>query len=247
MIVCDWNGTLFSERLEETFFLGLCRRATWRAVKRVNLVALARLAICGMRCFGHYLLARRYPRRVPYHIGRIMDLLNRNVLGGLAREELDDYARRYARRIQSRLDRRLLDPLAAVRAESQVILGVISSGCREGITAALADAGAGFDFVRANAFRMEAGAATEFEFTHAADKHEELDRVLAEWDVPRESVMFIGDSPQDEQCLREVGYPVVSFFAAGARRQQLAEDCGAFVPADQEDFRRHIDAALSGR
>ena len=247
MIVCDWNGTLFRDRLEETFFFGLCHRALRRSLGRFDLVGLAKLGLCGMRCFMHYLVSRRRPRRVPYHIGRIMRLLNRDVLRGVPRDELDAYTRRYARRIQGKLDRRLLDPIVAVRAERPVTLGIISSGCREGITAALAMAGVEFDFVLANEFRMAGDVTESFDFAMADDKHEALVRMLAERNVPSAGVMFIGDSPQDEHCLGEVGYPVVSFFADDSRKQQLAEDCGAFIPADQGDFSRHLDQALRGR
>ena len=246
MVVCDWNGTLFRDRLEETFFFGLCRRALWRILRRVNVVGLARLAICAMRCFMHYLQARRHPHRVPYHIGRIMALLNRDVLRGLPREELAEHTRRYARQIQPKLDRRILDPLMSLRAEAQIGLGVISSGCREGIVAALAEVGAEFDFVRANKFNMDGEVVASFGFALADDKHEALGRILAERGVAPGSVMFIGDSPQDEQCLAAVGYPVVSFFADDIRKAQLAADCGAFVPADQAGFRRHLEAALRG-
>ena len=247
MIVCDWNGTLFRDRLEETFFFGLCRRAVGRSLGRLDALALTRLGICGMRCFMHYLVSRRRPRSVPYHMGRIMRLLNRDVLRGVSRDELDDYTRRYARLIQGKLDRRLLDPIIAVRAENSIALGIISSGCREGITAALAEAGIEFDVVRANEFHMVGDVTESFDFAMADDKHEALGRMLAERNIPPAAAMFIGDSPQDEHCLREVGYPVVSLLADNARRQQLAEDCGAFVPADQGDFSRHLDQALSGR
>lgn len=246
LIVCDWNGTLLRDKLEETFFFGLSRRAVWRALRGLDVPALFRLGVHGLQCLGHYLAARWNPRHVPEHIGRIMDLLNRDVFSGLRRDELADYTRRYARRIQGRLDRRLLEPLMALDRDGAVALGIISAGCREGITAALDEARAPFDFVIANEFRM-AGEVTEFfDFALAGDKRDVLLGVLAERNVPPESVMFIGDSPQDEQCLAVVGYPVVSFFANGARKRQLAADCGAFVPADRADLSRHIASALSG-
>jgi len=244
MVVCDWNGTLFRDRLEETFFFGLCRRAVWRLFRRCNVIGLARLAMCGLRCFGHYLVARRRPRQVPYHIGRIMRHLNRDVLRGLSAEELAAYAARYARRIQPRLDRRLLDPLMAARAESQIMLGVLSSGCREGIVAALAETGAECDVVAANTFTMDADVTVAFKFALTDDKHEALAGMLAERNIPPGAVMFIGDSPQDEHCLCGVGYPVVSFFADDSRKQQLARDCGAFIPVDQAHFERHLREAM---
>ena len=246
LIVCDWNGTLLRDKLEETFFFGLSCRAVWRAVRGLDVPALFHLGVRGLQCLGHYFAARVNPRRVPEHIARIMDLLNSGVLSGLRRDELADYARRYARRIQGRLDRRLLEPLMALGRDGAVALGIISAGCREGIAATLDEASAPFDFVIANEFRM-AGEVTEFfDFALAGDKRDVLLGVLAERNVPPESVMFIGDSPQDEQCLTAVGYPVVSFFATGARKRQLAADCGAFVPADRADLSRHIASALSG-
>ena len=244
MIVCDWNGTLFTEELEETFFFGLCRRAAWRALRRMNLPALTRLAVHGILCFGHYFAARGNPRRVPHHIGAIMKLLSRDVLRGLSRDELADYCTRYARRIQPRLDRRLLDPLAKVRAESPVRLGIISAGCREGIAAALEEECTPFDFIAANGFTMAGDVTASFDFALTENKLDVLTALLAERQIAPAAVMFIGDSPQDEACLRAVGYPVVSFYATAARKRQLAADCGAFAPADQADFARHLAAAV---
>ena len=244
MIVCDWNGTLFSEELEETFFFGLCRRAAWRALRRLNLPALTRLGVHGILCVGHYLAARCNPRRVPHHIGEIMKLLSRDVLRGLSRDELADYCTQYAHRIQRHLDRRLLDPLAKVRAESPVRLGIISAGCREGIAAALEAEGTPFDFIVANEFTMAGGVTASFEFALAENKLDVLSALLVERGIDPAAVMFIGDSPQDEACLRAVGYPVVSFNATDARKRQLAADCGAFVPADQADFTRHLATAI---
>jgi len=247
LVVCDWNGTLFSEELEETFFFGLCRRAVWRAVRTFDVRAMMRLAFRGVQCCAHYFAARRNPRLVPHHIGCIMDLLEPDVLHGLTRDELADYASRYAHRIQGRLDRRLLDPLAKVRDEAGVRLGVISAGCREGIAAALAEEGTPFNFIEANEFTMDGDVTDSFDFALADNKHDVLMGLLALRDIDPDSVMFIGDSPQDETCLRAVGYPVVSFFATETRKRQLAADCGAFVPADEADFARHLAAALAGQ
>jgi len=245
LIVCDWNGTLFREELEQTFFFGLCRRAVWRAVRRFNVRAMARLALRGMRCLAHYLAARRHPRLVTHHIGCIMALLEPDVLHGLTRDELAAYTQSYAQRIQGHLDRRLLDPLAAAREESGVRLGVISAGCREGIAAALAAEGTPFNFIEANEFTMDGDVTDSFDFALADNKHAVLVGLLALRNVDPAGVMFIGDSPQDEECLRAVGYPVVSFFASDSRKRQLAADCGAFVPADQADFARYLAAAIN--
>jgi len=245
LVVCDWNGTLFSEELEQTFFFGLCLRAVWRAVSMLNFQAMARPTFRGVGCFAHYFAARRHPRLVPHHISCIMDLLEPDVLHGLTRDELADYTRRYAQRIQGDLDRKLLDPLAKIRAEGRIRLGIISAGCREGIRAALEAEGTPFDFVEANEFTMDGEVTDSFDFAMADNKCDVLTGLLALRGIDPGAVMFIGDSPQDEDCLRAVGYPVVSFFASDARKRQLAADCGAFVPADEADFTRHLAAAVN--
>jgi phosphoglycolate phosphatase-like HAD superfamily hydrolase len=245
MVICDWNGTLFRDTLEEAFFFGLCRRAFFQAVRRGRCRKLARLASLGARCWVLYRRARKDPDGVPRYVGRIVGLLNDDVFAGLGRRELEDYARRYARRIQPRLDRRLLEPLAAIRAERGVELGVVSSGCRIGIEAALAEAQAPFDFVIANEFRWDGDATGGFDFAIAEGKHDVLAGLLAARGVDPADVMYVGDSPQDEACFALVGLPVLSFFATDAHKERLSTGCGAFVPAGRGDFERRLRLAAT--
>ena len=240
MIVCDWNGTLFRDTLEETFFFGLCRRAALRALGRGDVGKLARLAATGAKCYRQYRAARRDADRVPEHVARIVELLDADVFSGLTRAELGAYARRYARRIQPRLDRRLLEPLGCVRAERGVPLAVVSSGCREGIEAALDEAAAHFDFVVANEFRWAGAVTAGFDFRIAGDKLAAFDGLLAERGIDAADVMYVGDSPQDAPCFARVGAAVMSFWATGAHKQRLAAAGRVFVPADRADFERHL-------
>jgi beta-phosphoglucomutase-like phosphatase (HAD superfamily) len=240
LIVCDWNGTLFGDTLEETFFFGLCRRAVRRAAVRADVLKLCRLAGAGTCCLRQYLIARRDRRHVPKYITRIVALLNRDVCSGIARGDLDAYVQQYARRVQPRLDERLLGPLKALRAETSVPIGVMSSACRRGIEAALDVAGLRPDFIVANDFRMEGDVTAGFEFAVAENKGELLRQLLAERNVRPADVMYIGDSPQDEMCFRLVGMPVMSFLATEVHRRGFGADCQAFAPADQAAFEEYL-------
>jgi phosphoserine phosphatase len=246
LIVCDWNGTLFGDTLEETFFLGLCRRAAARAAVRGNVPKLCRLAWTGTRCLRQYLTARRDRRHVPQYITRIVAMLNRDVLSGIGRGDLEAYVQRYAACVQPRLDERLLAPLRALRAQTGVPIGVMSSACGLGIEAALALAGLRPDFIVANDFRMAGDVTAGFEFAVAENKGELLRQLLAERNVEPADVMYIGDSPQDEMCFRLVGMPVMSFLATEVHRQGFGADCQAFAPADQAAFEAYLRRAAGG-
>ena len=246
MIVCDWNGTLFREPLDKTFFLGLCRRAFWRALRRGKLRKTLRLMGLGARCLGLYLAAKGHPDRATRHVGRIVDLLNPDVFRGLARDDLDAYTRRYARRIGPALDRRLLEPLLRVARETGIPVGVVSSACRGAIEAALSEADCAFDFVLANEFRMDGGVTASFDFVIADNKLDVLTDLLAERNVAAADVMYIGDSPQDEPCLHHVGTPVVSFWATAAHKERFSRTCGALAPADGAAFEQCLRAAAGG-
>ncbi len=247
LVVCDWNGTLFRDVLEETFFLGLCRRAALRALASGDLRKLARLTASATSCFRHYLAAKRRPERVPEHIAEIVEQLNEDVFSGLNAGELADYARRYAANVRFRLDERLLRPLRRAREEPGLGFGVVSSGAREGIEAALARARLEPDFVIANHFTLEDGRTTGFAFDLGDNKLDALRAVLDERGIAAAETMYVGDTPQDEPCLAEVGFPVVSFRATDTHRQGLARRCEAFAPADEADFQRHLRAAAGAR
>jgi len=247
MVVCDWNGTVFRERYEETFSFGLCRRAFRRALWRGNIRKLTRLSDLAVRCYRLYRAAKRDPDRTIEYIAKIIDLLNDDVFAGLSRAELDRYVRRYARKVRRRLDRRLLEPLMAVAAEAGLRTGVLSSGCREAIEATLAGAGYRFDFITANAFGMDGDVTASLEFAVADNKSDLLTALLAERNIDPADVMYIGDSPQDEACFRLVGMPVVSFWARDVHKARFRRTCRAFVPTDQADFNRHLRAAAGIR
>jgi phosphoserine phosphatase len=247
LVVCDWNGTLLREMLEETFFMGICRRAVLHAIKRGQVGKLVRIAIAGLRGFREYRAALRRPDRVPHHITRIVEMLDPLAFRGLSREELDDYTRFYARRAQPMLDPRLLAPLELARERFGLPVGVISSGCRSGIEATMSMANYPVDFICANDFWWDGDRTAGFRFTLTDNKLQLLDMVLAEHDVEAADVMYIGDGPLDAECFRRVGWPVVSFFASPRHRARFAQSCGAFAPPNQAAFQQHLFDACQGQ
>jgi len=243
LVVCDWNGTLLREKLEETFFLGICRRAVVRAARRLQLGRLSRIMVAGLRGYVEYRAARRRPARVPHHITRVVELLDPLVFRGLSRQELDDYTHAYARRAQPMLDPRLVAPLELAREKFDLPVGVISSGCRSGIEATMNMAGYPVDFICANDFWWDGDKTAGFRFNLTDNKLQLLDMVLAEHNVDPAEVMYIGDGPLDAECFGRVGWPVVSFFASHRQRARFARELGAFAPSTQAEFQAHLFAA----
>lgn len=246
LVICDWNGTLLREKLEETFFLGICRRAVLRAVGRFQVGRLLRIMAAGLRGYVEYRGARRKPSRVPQHITRLVELLNPLVFRGLTRQELDDYTNAYARRAQPMLDPRLLAPLELARERFGLPVGVISSGCRSGIEATIAMAGHDMDFILANDFWWDGDKTGGFRFNLTNNKRELLDLLLDEHNVDAADVMYIGDGPMDVECFERVGWPVVSFLASHRQRARFARDYGAFAPTTQAEFQEHLFEACGG-
>ncbi len=247
LVVCDWNGTLLREKLEETFFLGLCRRAVVRAITHVQPRKLFRIMLAGLRGFREYRAALRRPDRVPHHITRVVEMLDPLVFRGLKQEELDNYTQFYAKRAQPMLDARMLAPLQLARERFSLPVGVISSGCRTGIEATMSMANYHADFICANDFWWDGNRTGGFRFNLTDNKRLLLDMALAEHEVDPADVMYIGDGPLDAECFGRVGWPVVSFFASHRHRARFARDYGAFAPANQAAFQEHLFSACEGK
>lgn len=240
MIVCDWNGTLFHDTLEEAFFAGLCWRVYWRAARHGDIVRMGEMTILGAQCYWLYFAARLNPGRTLDYIGRVVDLVNPRVIHGLPAAELEAHTRKYARRVAHKLDRRVLDPLRKFRQETAVPVGVISSGCRIGVEAALKEAHYPLDFIMANEFTMDGQRCEAFDFAFSDNKAEVLAELLKQRDVDPRDVMYIGDSEQDEECFHLVGMPVASLLARESMKERFWKRHEAFVPRDEADFERYL-------
>ena len=245
LIACDWNGTLFRQKLEEAFFIRFCQETFFRAVRRMQIGRVASLGFMALRCYRRYFAAKLYPAHAPTYIGKTVDVINEKVFRGTPCEELNAYVAEYARRIQPRLERRLLEPLRRAREQFGVPLGIVSLGCRPGIAAALDLAGCPFDFVLANDFEMDGDVVEGFRFEINENKADVLSEYLTSQDIDPADVMYIGDSPQDEGCLQLVGMPVLSFWATDEHKRRFARDHRAFVPRTVVDFEGHIRSLLA--
>ena len=243
MVVCDWNGTLFRDALDEAYFMGLSREVFVRAARRLQIARVALMLCASARCVAHYVSAKSRSEGALHRVLRIIQILNPAVFRGMSCAELADYTRRYARRVQGKLDRRLLDVLCAARSALRLPLGVISVGSAEGIEAVLAEAGCPFDFVLANRFRTTGGVVEGFDCALTEDKVGLLDRLLSRRGVDPADVMYIGDSWWDEQCFERVGMPVVSFWADDELKRRCAARYGAFAPETQADFDAYLRQA----
>lgn len=246
MIVCDWNGTLFRDPLEERFFFGLCRLAFYKALRSGSLRSISSLIMRGLWCFREYLSAKGRGDKTLAHIARLIEILNPCVFAGIPKAELESYAWSYAMRIQDKLDMRLVWPLKQLVSDAEVPVAVISSGCREGIVPALGLVGLDVDDVMANEFVLDDEGFTEkFDFRITHNKAALLFALLERRGISAGDTMYIGDSRADEDCFREVGYPVASFFAAPAFRERAARMRLAYCPANQDDFRDYLQEVLT--
>jgi phosphoserine phosphatase len=245
MIVCDWNGTLFRDPLEERFFFGLCRRAFYKAVRSGSLRRISSLLWCAAMCFREYFSAKGRKMKTLSHIANIVKFLNPAVFSGMTRAELEEYAWKYAFDIQKLLDMRLISPIRRAARDHSIPVAVISSGCREGIVPALELQGLEIREIVANEFDIgEDGLTRGFDFRIAENKADLLRELLESSGVKSRDVMYIGDSLADTGCFEEVGFPVVSFYADQDRRERFVRRYGSFAPVDQEDFDEYLRSAL---
>ena len=52
--------------------------------------------------------------------------------------------------------------------------------------------------------------------------------------------MYLGDSDDDADCFKMVGYPVVAFLAPEDAKKRYAEEYNAFVPRDKPDLEEYL-------
>jgi phosphoserine phosphatase len=171
--------------------------------------------------------------------------MNQTVINGLPGKVLERYLPTYAVGAKYRLDQRLLRPLKKVREQHGLLLGIISSGCDIAIMQTLKAAGYPFDFVKANCFHQNGSRVEAFTLEIYDNKSEVLKTVLAEREIESSSVMYIGDDWQDQECLRAVRFPVVSFFAHPDTRICLKKELNVYAPETEENFEQYLQKALA--
>ena len=245
LLICDWNRTLCRDYFEEGYFGGICWRVFFRALVEGDVARCLSLMRVGVKCYRLFWRAMWHHDRALDYIEQITELINEGVISGLGLRFVDEFTARYARRTARKLDGRILGPMREARERFGLRVGVISSGSRRGIERAMAEAGCGADFVLANDFIVASGAVAGLALRIMRNKADVLDDLLAREGLDPADVMYVGDSRHDEECLRRVGWPVVSFLARKKDKPLFARRCGAFVPEKADDFRRHLFEACS--
>lgn len=248
LIVCDWNGTLFKDPLEEQFFSGLCKLAFWRTLRTRSLRKLSALLVSGLKCYREYLSAKGRGDKTIKHISNLVEMLNPCVFAGISRDELIQYTASYAKSIQKNMDMRLIVPIKQLALPADIPIAVISSGSREGIMPSLELVGLEMEEVKANRFIFDDEDVTEgFDFSIRHNKVELLEEILEQRKIDPRHVMYIGDAQADEGCFRMVGYPVVSFFAMAGFRLRVNRLGIANSPNDQDEFTNYLQEAIESK
>ncbi len=244
-VVCDWNRTLFEDEYEIEFFRGLAQRAARNFLTRWKLAKLFRLWQAKKRCEAIYRRVAGVPLvNQKAALIEVLEILNRAVIDGLPNGVLDNYLPDYAVEARCRLDQRLLRPLRQARERHGLLLGIISSGCDTAIKRTLTVGGFSFDFVKANEFDRNGRRVGAFRLQIYDNKAEILRTFLAERGIESSAVMYIGDDFQDEECMRMVRFPVVSFLAHPENRLSLQKGVNAYAPDSEEEFDRYLREAL---
>lgn len=241
LIVCDWNGTLFRDRLEESFFRGLCIEAARCALASKSLRRVSSLIPAFLKAFREYQSAKVRPEKMLGHIGRIVDILNPKVFATLTREQVENYTLGYARKNVSQLDPRMLEPLSKLCCEKKIPIGVISSGCKLGIEKTLELGGYKMDFITANDFKFPPDSdAPGFEFSVTDNKGALLREIAAKQKVSLAEILYIGDALPDEECFKLAGFAAVSFFADTQSRLRFAKSANAKYFKNQKQFEEYL-------
>lgn len=239
LIICDWNRTLFEDYFEETFCASVFKFVGAKEAKKVNIPEIISLITLAFK--SKQLVGCAKQGKVIDTITELIELLNKGLFSKITKGDLTKLLETYVKAGKAKLDLRILEPLRSLKERKNVRLGIISSGYYWGIKQKLEKNGFLFDFIIANDFLPVVPQGVRFEFKISSNKADILKQIIREEKVGREDVIYIGDDSRDENCFREVGFPVVSFLAVGKDKQRFKNTYNAFVPLDQNGFEKYLD------
>ncbi len=242
-VVSDWNGTLTTNKDEGPLWkhIGVSYLKDslpfhpYRAAKlTAAFVRLSRLAECYKR------------GEIPH--SEIYAEFNRSVLHGMDSKYFDRYLQTYTllSSTRDRLDQRMLRPVLAVNMPK----GILSTGYRRGIVLILGSDVPKFDLgIKANEvetvydFRSRKLLVQDFKLAITGDTktrvlHYEILRMKG-----ARSCAYIGDSDEDMNVMANTGFPIVAFSATDEFKGRAARDVKAFVPENEADLQRYLEAA----
>ena len=242
-VICDWNRTLFEDHYELEFFKGVLRLAAKVSLKELRLRNLHNLWKTSRRCeaiFQNALRLRKPAAIQKKLLVEALESINQVAINKLPYDVFNKYLLEYAITARDRLDYRVLRPLMKIRQKHGVLLGIISSGCDVAIMETLKVGGCFFDLVKANYFEHENGKLKAFKLNIYDNKLKVLRAVLEEKTVELSRTVYIGDDWQDEECLRAVQFPVVSFLAPHKIRVAFQEMFNAYAPNSEEELEQWL-------
>jgi phosphoglycolate phosphatase-like HAD superfamily hydrolase len=241
LVICDWNRTLFKDYFEETFCVQIFKLVAVKALKNFNIPEIISLTLLAVK--SKHLLWRAKRGKTTNSIYELIALLNKDLFSKIAKDDLTKLLEAYGQAGMAKLDLRLLKPLKNLKERKNIRLGIISSGYYQGIKQILERSGFIFDFIIADDFLSAESSGVRFELKVNSNKADILERILREEKVKKEDVMYIGDDSRDEECLREVGFPVAAFLATDENKLRFEKAYNAFVPKTQRDLEKYLDKA----
>jgi len=244
-LVFDWNGTLIEDKDEKRLFKYLLEKQIIESLKTLRL--------------GKYILLKRinkkleklytnvYDSHTDFNvIETIFELYNKNVIRGISVGKIEKYIEEYAKEAYKRLDKRILIPLQYRYENKQFsdLIYIISSGYDYGIKTILEKANYNliFDFIIANKLIHNKYESKTFSLEILENKLDVLKDLLEKNSISASNTAYIGDSALDLECLRFVGYPIVSYFADADFKEFCRDTIKATILELPQDFTDFLDS-----
>lgn len=235
-IIADWNGTLISDRNESPILTHIAVSIA-KSLVPFHPIKLARLyrAKRELNCiYGE----KRRDEDFDF-VRQMYEVYNEKMIRGTQMSIIRDSVKKYATtpEVKEKLDYGLLELLRNYHNDGK-ICGILSAGYGYGIDQILRAAGYRelFDFLIGDRLIKNGGKAERFVLEIYRNKSTILKRLLDEKKLNPGKTAYIGDTEDDEDCFKIVGYPIVSFFASDDFRAHSQKVYGAFVPGTKEEL-----------
>ena len=246
-LVFDWNGTLIEDKDEKRLFKYLLEKQILESLKTFKMGKYILLKRINKKLEKLY--ANVYDSHTDFSvIETVFDLYNKNVLNKMSIDKIEKYIEEYAEEACNRLDKRIFIPLRSKYNNKHLadITCIISSGYDNGIKTILQKASYNymFDFIVANKLIDNIDGSKYFSLEILDNKLSILKYLLYQNAIPVSNAAYIGDSVLDVECLKFVGYPIVSYFADADFKEFCRDTIRATILELPQDFAEFLDFFL---